>query len=344
MSGSTHLDTELLSPAGSGVAFLGCGEAADMHSRTLARLEPGLRRYYASRDIARARSYQQRHRGVGALEGYAAALEHPEVDVVVVLTPPVSHLEWTLAALAAGKHVIVEKPPFLRSSDFDLVVEAARQARRQVLVAENYPYKPLARALTSLVQDRALGALRIAQINAVKQQASGGWRADPALAGGGALFEGGIHWVSLLTEIDPAVASIQAEVPDPEEGHERTVIVTLRWESGALATLAYSWEAYSPLKGVRLSRLYGDQGSAVFESNGLFLAAWGRRGRLRIPGLRDLRGQRAMFTDFLRALREGRSPRYDLSRARRDLELVEEAYRSAGLASAEGAGPTTENT
>jgi predicted dehydrogenase len=80
---------------------------------------------------------------------------------------------------------------------------------------------------------------------------------------------------------------------------------------------------------VRLSRIHGTEGSITFESNGLFALALGRRMQLRLPGIRDLTGSRAMFRDFLGALRENRPPEFTLALARRDLELVEAAYRTA---------------
>jgi predicted dehydrogenase len=93
--------------------------------------------------------------------------------------------------------------------------------------------------------------------------------------------------------------------------------------------LFFSWNVPSLLKGVRLSRIYGTEGTIRFESNGLFILALGKRRRLRFPGLRDLTGTRAMFRDFLGALRENRPPEFTLALARRDLELVEAVYRSA---------------
>ena len=83
------------------------------------------------------------------------------------------------------------------------------------------------------------------------------------------------------------------------------------------------------LRGLRLSRVYGREGSIAFESNGLFLATWGRVRRLAFPGLRDISGRRAMWADFVPALQENREPQYDLRHARRDLELVEAVYASA---------------
>jgi hypothetical protein len=63
----------------------------------------------------------------------------------------------------------------------------------------------------------------------------------------------------------------------------------------------------------------------------LVVAQFGRRRRLTFPGVRDLSGSRAMFDDFLSALALGRAPRFTLAAARRDLELIERAYASAGI-------------
>ena len=78
--------------------------------------------------------------------------------------------ELTLKALAAGKHVLVEKPAFLEVSEFDLVEAAAKRAGKQVLVAENYFYKPLRRTFSRIIGEGLLGQIRLIEINAVKQQ------------------------------------------------------------------------------------------------------------------------------------------------------------------------------
>ena len=327
----TSVLATLADPARPGVAFLGCGQAARMHARTLTNLSQGVRLYFASRDEARASDFVRRFGGEAAFGSYESALRDERVDVAVVVTPPASHLEWTLGALEAGKHVIVEKPAFLRSSDFTTVQQAARNAGRQVLVAENYYYKPLAETLRRVLREGTLGRILFLNVNALKRQNAGGWRLDPSLAGGGALFEGGIHWISLLAHLGPDVRAVHAYAPRAEGGMEKSIFVTLTYDQGAIAALSYSWEVPSLPGGLRLSRIYGSEGSATFESNGVFFATSGRRWRFTLPGLRDLLGYKAMFDDFLTSLREGRRPRFDLADARRDVELVEEAYRSAGI-------------
>jgi predicted dehydrogenase len=105
----------------------------------------------------------------------------------------------------------------------------------------------------------------------------------------------------------------------------------IEYAEGPLAAISYSWEVASPLKGLRLSRIYGREGGIAFETNGLFLITHGREWRVHFPGIGDIQGYKAMFSDFLSAWRESREARMTLAHARRDLAVVEEAYRSAGI-------------
>lgn len=312
-----------------GIAFLGCGAITEAHTRTLRAVDRDVRLYYASRTPARAAEVNARCVGAGAFASYAAALGDPRVDVILVATPPAFHLEWTLCALKAGKHVIVEKPPFPRASDFTAVEAAARAASRQVLVAENYFYKPVLRALRSIVREGLVGEPRFLDIKALKTQRTDDWRDDPTLAGGGALYEGGIHWIDFLANVGLDLVSVQGFRPGPRAGLDREMLVVARYAEGAVGVLFFSWAIPSLLKGVRISHIYGTEGAVRFESNGLFILVLGKRRRLRFPGVRDLTGTRAMFRDFLGALREERAPEFTLARARRDLELVELVYRTA---------------
>jgi UDP-N-acetylglucosamine 3-dehydrogenase len=314
------------------LAFLGCGFATRLHSRTLASFpETEVRRFYASRELARAADFNRRFRGSGEFGSYEAVFAQPDIDVVLVATPPASHLALTLRALDSGKHVIVEKPAFLGVEDFE-AVRAARQASgRRVLVAENYFYKPLAERLREIIRSGTIGAPLIVSVNALKQQRKQDWRDDARQAGGGALFEGGIHWVNFMANLGLAVERARGFQPKPAREPERTMVVVFEYASGAVGTLFHSWEAPSPLRGLRLSRIYGTEGAVAFESNGLALFVHGRKTRFTIPRPRDLLGYRAMFQDHLRALRTGAEPRMTLDLAQRDLELLEETYRSANL-------------
>jgi predicted dehydrogenase len=307
--------------------MLGCGFAARMHTPTLRALE-GVSLRYASRDVAKAERFNRELGGAGAFGSYEAALASGDVDVALILTPPHLHLDLAEQALRAGKHIIVEKPPFLRSTDFERVRSLARSTNRQAMIAENYYYKPLLGELRQIVASGALGDIQFLRVTSLKTQRTADWRDDMAVAGGGALYEGGIHWMCLMANLGLTVQSVNAFRPGSSAGLDRIMLVVVRYEEGAVGTLYHSWETPAALRGLRLSRIHGTRGSVAFESNGLFLLQFGSRTRVSLPGVRDIAGYRAMFADFVDAIRAGRSPRYDLSRAQRDLELVEEAYAS----------------
>ena len=126
------------------IAFLGCGFITRVHSRHLRRLGSAFRASYASRDAAKAEAYRAQYGGAASYPDYRAALDDPEIDAVIVAVPPAFHLNLTLQALAAGKHVLVEKPAFPRTEDYVATAAARDQAGRIMLVGENDHYKPLA--------------------------------------------------------------------------------------------------------------------------------------------------------------------------------------------------------
>jgi UDP-N-acetylglucosamine 3-dehydrogenase len=310
-----------------GIAFLGCGKITVTHAKRL-KSHDGVSLFFASRDRAKAEAYARKLGGAGAFGSYAEAMRDPRVHAVVVATPPDSHLELTLAALEAGKHVVVEKPPFMRAADFDTVRAVKERANRRVFVAENYFYKPLAEAMREVLASGAIGELRILQVNALKLQKVTDWRGDPAMGGPGALFEGGIHWVNFMANVGPEITGVQAFRPGRAEP-ERTMVVAFRYATGAVGTLYYSWETDVALKGVHLSAAYGSEGTATFETNGVFLMVRGRRKRLVGPSA-DIAGYAGMWRDFVPALRDNREARFGFEAARRDLVLVEAAYDSLG--------------
>lgn len=310
------------------LAFLGCGNVTRMHSKTLRKIGD-VRRFYASREGSKADAFNRALGGAGAFASYEAALADPRIDAVLVATPPSSHLELTLAALAAGKHAIVEKPPFMRAADFDAVERARDAAGRRVMVAENYFYKPLAEALRGHIAAGDIGEVKVITVNAMKRQATSGWRDDTGMAGGGALFEGGIHYVNFMANLGLPVLDAHGFRPGRADGGpERSTLAVFRYAQGAVGTLYYSWEIGSPLNGVRVSSIYGSEGAITFESNGLFLGVRGRRKRVSLLTPTDLVGYRGMFRDFTDAIRRNAEPRFTLELARRDLELVEQIYRT----------------
>lgn len=310
------------------LAFLGCGFATRLHSKTLKSLKADVRCFYASRDQQKAMVFNHEFNGSGHFASYDAAIHDARIDVVLVATPPVSHLELTLQALRAGKHVIVEKPPFLQAADFATIRQVQKETGRRVFVAENYFYKPLAFKLRELINKEIIGEILFVQINAIKLQKTGNWRDDTQLSGGGALFEGGIHWVNFIANLGMPVKSVRGFRPGKRDGVEKSMLVAVEYESGAVGSLSYSWEVPVLLQGVQLSRIYGRKGVITFESNGVFILVNGVRKKVIFPGLGDIAGYKGMFRDFLHVLQTGEEPAMNLAVAQKDLQLLETIYQT----------------
>lgn len=308
------------------IALIGCGAIARTHARTLRRF-PAVELAFASRDRRRAAEYARRYKGVSVFGSYQDAMADRDVNAVMILTPPADHFRLALEAILVGKDVLVEKPAFLSTAEADLIAAAAVDAGRRVLVLENYGYKPSTLLLRRLIDEGEVGDVRFIRLNALKWQDAWGWRTDEALAGGGALFEGGVHWIHLLGALGSGIAGVEGHVPRSADPGERGMLVVARFASGAIGTLHHAWNAPVRWRGLSLSHVIGSRGTITFESNGAFVALNGaRRRRLWVlPGHRDLPGFKAMFDDMIGSLRDGTTPLVTLARAREDLRLLEAA-------------------
>lgn len=317
------------------IAFLGCGFITRVHSRHLRSMRGDIVCCYASRDGTKADAYCHRFSGVGTYSDYRSAIEDRSVDAVVVAVPPRFHLDLALRALDAGKHVLIEKPAFVRMEDYQVVVDARNRSSRIVLVGENDHYKPLAVCLRRLLANRLIGDLVFAHYTTIarKLKAADDWRNDEAMAGGDAFFEEGIHWLHLAGSLGPRITTIHGFRPSASnEGPDRrakSMMVAFQYDNGAVGALYYSREIPSLLKGLRLSKLFGREGIITFESNGLFVFSRGKGlPRLVFPGFRDIRGYQAMYRDFVHAIRSGRPPEMSLERAIDDQRLMDQIYAS----------------
>lgn len=317
------------------IAFLGCGFITRVHSRNLRRFQNEIVCGYASRDKEKAAEFCGRFRGTGSYSDYADAINDPNVDAVVIAVPPKFHLNLTLQALSAGKHVLVEKPAYFTAGDYRVVIEARDRAGKIVLVGENDHYKPLAVALRRLLAAGEIGDLVFGHFTTIahRLKAADDWRNDESMAGGDAFFEEGIHWLHLAGSLGPAITSITGFRPAPSsEGPDRRVksmLVSFAYDNGAVGSLYYSREIPSLLKGLRMSKLMGRRGVITFESNGaIVFVRNGGLPRLLFPGFRDIRGYQAMYRDFRDSIRAGRQPEMSLERALEDHLLMDRVYAS----------------
>lgn len=150
----------------------------------------------ASRDRVRADEYARHWEIPHAVAGYAALIAREDVDAIYIPLPNSLHVEWSLAAIAAGKHVLCEKPLALRPDDVLRLEDAAE--RSGVVVAEGFMYRhePLTDTVVSLVRDGAIGAVcTLTSGFTYARSRADDVRLDRTL-GGGALLDVGCYPVS----------------------------------------------------------------------------------------------------------------------------------------------------
>jgi len=212
----------------------------------------------AARDPARARAYADEHGIAGVAADYAGLVSHPDVDVVYNALPPSGHLEWTLAALKAGKAVLCEKPFAMNAGEARTMVDAARAAGRPLLEAGHYRFHDVLRAAEAMMRAGALGRITAAEadfsVPIARTPDELRWRAD---LGGGGLMDLGfypIHGLRTLLGAEPAVVSAEGVF---EDGVDSSIAARLDF-AGVPATVSCAMTPPRPSARVSIT---GERGS-----------------------------------------------------------------------------------
>jgi predicted dehydrogenase len=314
------------------LCILGCGSVARLHSRFARTIRSQLDLLYASRSLDRAELYNRKFRGIGAFGSYEEACNDPRVDAVFVCTPHAHHVEHVQLAAAGKKSVLIEKPISRNLEELSQIESAVAASGIIAMVAENYFFKPLVQVLRHHIERGDIGDPMFIELNRAARSKISGWRADPAMMGGGALLEGGVHWVNLMLSVGGPAQEVIATRPERQyelvAPFEDSLELLLKFSDGTVGKMLHSWNLVNRIGGLGMSKIYGSDGNIFFESNGLFVLVLGNRKRLRLPGVIDIMGYRAMLRHFAECVRENRTPAMSLEVARRDMELVAAAYRS----------------
>ncbi|MBF6353225.1 Gfo/Idh/MocA family oxidoreductase [Nocardia higoensis] len=187
----------------------------------------------AARDRARAERFAGKH-GIGRVyDSYPALLDDPDIDAVYIPLPNGLHGRWTRAALAAGKHVLCEKPFTADAAEAREIGALAEQSGLVVMEAFHYRYHPLTTAAEEVVASGELGTLRhVEAAVCFPLPRFSDIRYDYDLAGG-ALMDAGcyaVHMARLLGGAEPEVVAARAKLRDPRV--DRAMRADLRFASG----------------------------------------------------------------------------------------------------------------
>jgi predicted dehydrogenase len=348
-------------------AVVGCGVIGALHAEVLAAGEDTAVTVLVDTDPAAAESVAARLGGATPITtSLDAALARDDVDAVAICVPSGAHAQIAVAALEAGRHVVVEKPVDVTIEAAAPIVAAAAAAPAGTVatVISQHRFDPASVVVRDAITAGRFGRVTsaVATVSWWRSQSyydSGAWRGTWELDGGGALMNQGVHTVDLLlwflgtpVEVTAHTGLLAHERVEVED----TVAAVVRFESGALATLHATTAAYPGLS-VRLQVL-GDAGSAVIDDDRLRyfhskeLAAAEAAGD---AGVSDNQGDRSdqsalvlpadeehdpahgpMFTgharqyrDIVDAISTGRRPGVTLDDALLALATVQAVYESA---------------
>jgi predicted dehydrogenase len=296
----------------------------------------------AARDPRRARRFAERYRVATVHPDYAAVLADPEVDAVYVPLPNGLHAEWILAALAAGKHVLCEKPLTSNAAQAREVADAADRSGLVVMEAFHYRYHPLMARVRQLLDEGAVGRIRRMRASfcfLLYRSSDIRYRLDLA---GGATMDAGCYPVSLLRFLagtEPEVVSARAELRSP--GVDRAMTAHLRFPGadGADVSDGIDAEMVASLWSRRLlgisAQVWGDAGRLrVFNYlmpahyHRLTWHSGGRTHRERVPGEATYTHQ---LRAFLSAVRDGGPVPTSARDGVANMAVIDGIYRAAGL-------------
>ena len=241
-----------------GVGIVGAGLVADVHAAAIARI-PGARLVAVAGSSPVSSRAQRLARDHGAHTASTdELLADAGVQLVIVATPHPLHARQAIAAAAAGKHVLVEKPMALRAEDCVAMADAARAAGVVLSVVSQRRWYPAVRRVKDAIDAGRIGVPALATVEllgwrSAEYYAMDGWRGTVDGEGGGVLVNQAIHQLDLLcwflgeaTDVDGWIENVN----HPEIEVEDTAVAVVRFAGGAVATIAASNSQRPGLHGV----------------------------------------------------------------------------------------------
>lgn len=221
------------------------------------------------RERASAEAFAARHGARRAYDRVADLLRDTEVDALYLATPVDRHAPDAIAALEAGKDVLVEKPIARSAAEARSMLDAADRTGRRLALCFYQRGNPRHREARRLVAAGAIGRPTAARItfSGRSRPRPGGWRFDPGRSGGGVFADQGSHAVDLLRYVlQDEVSAVTAFVDTLAEpsGVEDTASAILRFAGGVQAVVTAHWSIEDPSEGrTSVLEISGTEGTIV---------------------------------------------------------------------------------
>lgn len=324
---------------------------ADYHARAIKGARGALLVGVADVVEDKVRAFDAKHKVAYSGTSIADLAARPDIQVICVTTPSGAHLDPALAAIRAGKHVVVEKPLEITVERVDELLRAAETAGVQVAAVFQARFGAGARKLKAALDAGRFGRLVLCSAyvkwHRTAEYYRASWRGTLALDGGGALMNQSIHAIDLLQWFAGLPVEVFAwktrRVHTAIEA-EDTAVASLRFADGALGAIEGSTALYPGWR--RRIEICGEHGSAVLEEDRL--VQWSFRqpepedaavlasepaqpmgSGASAPDQIDYHGHLLQIQDLVDALLEGRPPAVGGKEARKAVALIRALYASA---------------
>lgn len=331
-----------------GIGIIGCGTIAEfmldawVPTMTNARLV-GL----SDPNDERTRVLQERYGVPRAFGDHRELMASPDVDAVLVLTPNHLHAPQSIDALTAGKHVLCQKPMALNVAEAEAMCAAAQAHGRILMSGFVKRFWPHFQVLDDLKKQGVLGEIRSVRsqfshsgIGRYYKPASE-WFSDKVKAGGGPLFDLGVHHFDAmrwLVGAEVAEVNCFTSSPAPDSQIEDNAVVGLRFADGTVGQGFYSFTTQSP-PNVTLERmeLYGTKASAIValehpDRTVLQICVDGdplsKNGWIDIPVIESVSAFAPLVQHFVDCVSTGTTPVTDGSDGLQSVAIAEAAYLS----------------
>jgi myo-inositol 2-dehydrogenase / D-chiro-inositol 1-dehydrogenase len=320
-----------------GVAVIGMGKISDVHITGWKLLEDAEVKVVVDVDAARAEHKAKTHNIPSYETDFNSVVQRPDIDIIDICLPHDLHAPYSIKALQAGKHVLVEKPIATKLADAESMIAAANKAGKKLMVAESLRYSGVYEHVSDLLAKKAIGEPFLFSTRCEYfvdlsrfQGPHTGWRSVPEKIGGGVLLESGIHNIAnaryFMGEVD-YVYALQGKQTRVELPVEDTVTLLMRFESGTTGQGTFTWGAKWS-KTIIDSTVYGTEGilgldlanRQTFLDNGKEREVW--------TSPTNEYGHENEIKHFLDCIKEDRTPITDGVEETKTLRLIMAAYQS----------------
>ena len=327
--------------------ILGCGMIANIHAAAISELENATLLGVADNFPAAAEKFAEKHE-CRAYASYADMLADGEIDAICICTPSGFHAENAIAALEAGKHVVLEKPMALSTADADKIIETCDRTGKLLTVISQLRFAKDIQRVKELIGEGAFGRITLCGLHlkyyrSTEYYSSSPWKGTLKFDGGGALMNQGIHGIDLLEYLVGPIKTARGKIATlfHKIEAEDTAVATVEFEHGALGVIEGSTCAYPGFE--RRIEIHGDAGYVILRESSiekLMIRGEKIAVDVKTPGVNTAadpsalqsRNHRRQIANLLAAVEGKEKLLVDCREGKKAVRVIESIYRSSAEA------------